>query len=927
MMKIIRSSSLAAAALLLLASALTTAAANEDQPLRNTLSSFGLPAASSSSGPDGHLRRRLQVTAVNNEDLPDQIRKHEGFKTVLVTGAAGFVGSHVSDLLLKRGDYVIVLDEVNDYYDVNVKQSNLDLLREISRNVSNGNEEEANKRLKIYKGDVCNETLVESIFQNDKPDWVVHMAARAGVRPSIIDPFVYIHSNIQGTSRLFELAIKYKVINFVYASSSSVYGGSKSTLFDEHENVDFPISSYAASKRVTELQGMYYNTRFQLPSTALRFFTVYGPRGRPDMAPFKFIDWTARGKPIQQFGNGSSSRDYTYIEDIVSGVVGSLDRPYHKSYRPLNLGKGSGTALSEFVKIVSKYVGKEPQITLLPDQPGDVPYTCANVSRAHNWVNYTANTMFEMGISKTVEWYKKAYPYEIEKPAVAETSEQKAADEAVAEAARSRRHRRRRLQVITPEEGPKKVLVVAQQESALLTERVVSSLISRGDSVTVIIPTPHTSVDNDGAVPEHYPTLAVEDYTFAIEETNKDKLSVYPGSVDNATFLEHVMAAEKPKYICYLNSITNATASNEDPYSFYHINLQAYVRLLEVSRKHHEGEIANLVILSSTGVYEPQLHQELHTESENIQTYYSHYSISQKARELYSHTWHSLYKIPMTALRIPQVFGPGCDCKVGSEDLEVRDTHSEEEMKEVKEFIFVDDAVDGIIRALDRPYPYQIFNLPGGKPGQDDNGACQSRSSLKEMVMAHLEGKSAPTTSLTCARGSAEKAMEFLGYQPKVALADAVEQIAQWYRQHEEFIPASSKSKLAQAVANAEPAAPESKPEPVVPGAKPEPAAPVETEKENQVPEPAQETPAVNPIVESSDLASDESVSSSWMEDVAASVDASSLWPSVIAIPGWIRELAQIQWILICVLLVWKVVSVRGRPVRANSNSSLNRGT
>jgi len=860
---------------------------------------------SSSSNQHAFLRRRLQEATINNADLPDQIRKHEGYKKVLVTGAAGFVGSHVSDLLLHRGDDVIVLDEVNDYYDVNVKESNLKLLQEIALNQSKGDVEVAAKRLKIYRGDVCNATLVEHIFQNDKPEWVVHMAARAGVRPSIIDPFVYIHSNIQGTANLFDLAIKYKVINFVYASSSSVYGGSKSTFFDEHENVDFPISSYAASKRVNELQGMYYNTRFGIPGTALRFFTVYGPRGRPDMAPFKFIDWTARGKAIQQFGNGSSSRDYTYIEDIVSGVVGSLDRPYHKSYRPLNLGKGSGTVLSEFVQIVAKYVGKEPKIDLLPDQPGDVPYTCANVTRAHNWVNYTAGTMFELGISKTVDWYKKAYPYEI--PEKKDDAEAKAADEAVAEA---KRERRRRLQAIEPHTDPKSVLVVAQQESTMLTETVVNKLLARGDSVTVLVPTSHESVDNDGSRPEQYTYLKEEDYMFTVADDQKDKLTVKSGNVDDFKFLEGVMGSSKPNWICYLNRVTNATASGDDPHSFYHINLQSFVRLLEVSRKNHKDEVSNIVVLSSTDVYEPQLKDEPHVESETIETFHSHYAISQKARELYGHTWHSLYKFPVTALRMPEVFGPDCECSV--EGSEVQYKHNDEEMKEVKEFIFVDDAADGIVKALDRAFPYQIFNLPGAKA--DDKDACQSRSSIKNMVMGLLAGSTNPSADpVSCARGTVDKSRDFLDYEPQVTLKSAVEKIAEWYRKKPELLPPSIREKL-------KPAAEESA-EP-----KEEPDAPTETkdaeeDKDTQEPEPEPEQDKSGE--ESSGEEDSDDLETTLKNMSNGTIDVSALWPSVTSIPAWIRELAQIQWLLICALLIWRVATVRSKPVRNGSNSSL----
>lgn len=326
------------------------------------------------------------------------VKPHAKSKTVLVTGAAGFVGSHVADALLNRGDKVIILDEVNDYYNVSIKEGNLHLLQE----------KYGNKKLKIYRGDVANETFVEMVFANEKPKWICHLAARAGVRPSIKNPFIYIHSNVLGTVRLMDAAVRHKVRNFVYASSSSVYGGSSATLFDEDQPVDNPISPYAATKKITELFAYTWRYLYNLPTTGLRFFTVYGPRGRPDMAPFIFIDRVSRGLSLPQYGNGSSSRDYTYIDDIVDGVVRSIDRPY--MYQVLNLGKGSGTQLSDFIQLVEKYVKRKANIEYLDDQPGDVPYTCANVTKAKNLLGYESHTKFEEGIAKTVKWYKKAYP-------------------------------------------------------------------------------------------------------------------------------------------------------------------------------------------------------------------------------------------------------------------------------------------------------------------------------------------------------------------------------------------------------------------------------------------------------------------------------------------------------------------------------------
>jgi UDP-glucuronate 4-epimerase len=325
------------------------------------------------------------------------VEPHTGYKKVLVTGGAGFIGSHVAATLLARGDDVVIIDEVNDYYNVDIKETNLKILRQ----------KYGDARLKIYRGDICDQDLMTTIFEQEGITFVCHMAARAGVRPSIQDPFVYIHSNIEGTTRLMELSARFGVQNFVFASSSSVYGGSTSTFFSEDEVVDNPVSPYAATKKACELLAYTYHHLFKLNVSGLRFFTVYGPRGRPDMAPFKFIDRVSRGMEIQKFGDGTSSRDYTYIEDIVAGVVRAVDRPY--PYQIFNLGKGSGTSLNEFIDLVQKHVGKTATIKQLPDQPGDVPYTCADVSKAERLLGYSSKVPFEEGIRRTVEWYQTAY--------------------------------------------------------------------------------------------------------------------------------------------------------------------------------------------------------------------------------------------------------------------------------------------------------------------------------------------------------------------------------------------------------------------------------------------------------------------------------------------------------------------------------------
>jgi UDP-glucuronate 4-epimerase len=365
----------------------TTAIPNADPATDSEVSSLASDDKGSWSEDD------QSVTMRNTEG----VQPHVGYKKVLVTGAAGFIGSHVCEYLLERGDDVVVVDEVNDYYDVAIKEANLALL------VKNY----GSKRVAIYRGDICDEAFMMGVFENERPEWVCHMAARAGVRPSIQDPYIYIHSNIEATTRLMELSHKFGVKNFVFASSSSVYGGSTSTYFSEDESVDRPVSPYAASKKACELLAYTYHHLYKLNVTGLRFFTVYGPRGRPDMAPFKFIDRISRGLEIQQFGDGSSSRDYTYISDIVDGVVRSIDRPH--PYEIFNLGKGDGTSLKEFIDLVQKHTGKNAIIKQLPDQPGDVPYTCADVSKAQRMLGYKAQISFSDGIRKTAQWYRTAF--------------------------------------------------------------------------------------------------------------------------------------------------------------------------------------------------------------------------------------------------------------------------------------------------------------------------------------------------------------------------------------------------------------------------------------------------------------------------------------------------------------------------------------
>ena len=317
-------------------------------------------------------------------------------KVVLVTGAAGFIGSHVSDVLLQRGDRVIAVDEINDYYDVRLKEANLSYLTE----------KFGKESFQVYKGDICDMAFMKQIFEKEKPTHICHLAARAGVRPSIADPYIYVHSNIEGTTRLLDLARQYSCKNFVYASSSSVYGSSTNELLSEEDVVERPVSPYAATKKACELLAYTFHHLYGLNCTGLRFFTVYGPRGRPDMAPFKFIDRVFNGLAIQQYGDGSTSRDYTYIDDIVDGVVRSIDRPL--GYEVINLGNGRPFLLRDFIGLVERSVGKQALIEVLPEQPGDVERTCADISKARRLLGYNPQVSFETGIQRTAEWYKVA---------------------------------------------------------------------------------------------------------------------------------------------------------------------------------------------------------------------------------------------------------------------------------------------------------------------------------------------------------------------------------------------------------------------------------------------------------------------------------------------------------------------------------------
>eukprot|EP00009_Paramoeba_aestuarina_P009219 CAMPEP_0201521918 /NCGR_PEP_ID=MMETSP0161_2-20130828/16351_1 /ASSEMBLY_ACC=CAM_ASM_000251 /TAXON_ID=180227 /ORGANISM="Neoparamoeba aestuarina, Strain SoJaBio B1-5/56/2" /LENGTH=337 /DNA_ID=CAMNT_0047920655 /DNA_START=33 /DNA_END=1046 /DNA_ORIENTATION=+ len=322
---------------------------------------------------------------------------------ILLTGGAGFIGSHVITLLLRRGDEVISVDEVNDYYDPSIKQENLEILEKVAK-------EEGSGKYTFYKQDIGDVEGMRKIFEEHKPEIICHLAARAGVRASIEQPFLYCHSNLTGTMTMLEMAKEFKVKNFVFASSSSVYGDRPNPPFRETDNVDNPVSPYAATKKAGELLCYTYHHLHKFPVSCLRFFTVYGPRGRPDMAIFTFVDNIKRGKPIKQFGDGTTKRDYTFINDIVSGVVGAIDSyPNYPGYEIYNLGKGDLTTLKEFIDMVQELLGIKANINIMPMQPGDVSITQADIAKAKKQLGFNPQTPIREGLKEFIAWYLDHY--------------------------------------------------------------------------------------------------------------------------------------------------------------------------------------------------------------------------------------------------------------------------------------------------------------------------------------------------------------------------------------------------------------------------------------------------------------------------------------------------------------------------------------
>jgi UDP-glucuronate 4-epimerase len=315
-------------------------------------------------------------------------------KTYLVTGAAGFIGFHVSRALLERGDRVLGLDNLNDYYDVSLKKARLRLLQD-------------DENFTFYKEDLANREGLSKIFGRYKIQVVCNMAAQAGVRYSLENPFAYQSSNLEGFLNIIHLSQEHKVENFVYASSSSVYGSNKKVPFSVQDRVDNPISLYAATKKANELVAHTYSHLYSLPCSGLRLFTVYGPWGRPDMALFIFTKAITKNQPIEVYNFGKMRRDFTYIDDIVQGVLASMDRPV--PYAIYNLGNSRAVDLLYFIECIEKELGKKAEKKMLPMQPGDVVETYADISESERDLGFQPTTRIEEGIASFINWYRSFY--------------------------------------------------------------------------------------------------------------------------------------------------------------------------------------------------------------------------------------------------------------------------------------------------------------------------------------------------------------------------------------------------------------------------------------------------------------------------------------------------------------------------------------
>ncbi len=309
---------------------------------------------------------------------------------ILITGGAGFIGSNLADRLLSAGHDIVIVDNFNDYYDVSLKEKN------ISANLNN-------PHYTLYRVDICNQDAIARVFSDNDIDVVVHLAARAGVRPSLENPVAYVETNILGTVNILEQMKLHNIKKLVFASSSSVYGNCRAEKFSEDLKVTEPISPYAATKSACEQIIYTYHHLYNINAVCLRFFTVYGPRQRPDLAIRKFVEKIESGTPIDMYGDGSTRRDYTYIDDIISGICAAIK--YDKTgYEIINLGGGEPITLKRMIETIEKVFGKSAIINQQPMQPGDVDKTVCDWNKANNLLGYTPQTTFEQGIKKFKEW-------------------------------------------------------------------------------------------------------------------------------------------------------------------------------------------------------------------------------------------------------------------------------------------------------------------------------------------------------------------------------------------------------------------------------------------------------------------------------------------------------------------------------------------
>ncbi len=329
-------------------------------------------------------------------------------KTILVTGAAGFIGSHTAQILASRGDRVVGLDNLNDYYDPARKRANLEEVREALTQMGQTD------RFSFVEGDIRDQRLVDELFASHTFDAIVHLAAMAGVRASIDRPHLYYDVNVTGTLNLLDAAVgrtsergkPESLPTFVFASTSSAYGNTKQIPFVEDDASDRPLAPYASSKRGAELLGYSYHYLYGIPFTALRFFTVYGPRGRPDMMAYKVLDNIFTGRDVPLYNSGQMHRDWTFVTDIVQGIVGAVDRPL--GYEIINLGRGEPVLLAEFVKIIEQLAGKQANLIPTPMVEADMAYTYADITKAKELLGYDPQLSVNEGVSQFWDWYKQA---------------------------------------------------------------------------------------------------------------------------------------------------------------------------------------------------------------------------------------------------------------------------------------------------------------------------------------------------------------------------------------------------------------------------------------------------------------------------------------------------------------------------------------